>query len=327
MRHRLSGEISCILILFSLSVKCYVYNRNSNAMMRLSVFFDIDAFKKLCKSTTDVTKKSASFVMLGYPLKVVYNRVPKTGSEMLRTLFREQGVTKYHIQNKEIFVPFRLETSVQQEVVQEISYSQSPFFYERHMYFIDFQAFQQPWPVYINIIRDPVDRVVSEYYWTRKICREENRCYFDTSYLNDTLDECVGRLSADECVSSKQGINSIIAFFCGHSDICENRSELALNSAKQNIIKHYAVVGVLEELYNFLYVLENVLPRYFKGISLLYVSNGRTREETKTETKGRRLEPNEKTKEKLRKALIHEYNLYEFVKQRFHETFLQVLLF
>lgn len=309
------------------SVSCERRKNITGKSKRLYIICSQNGDETLYINISDTLKNSQLSVIKGYPLRIVYNRVPKTASEMLRTLFRDQAKQQdYFIQNKEIFVPFRLEYSVQQEVVQEISFSQLPYFYERHMYFIDFDAYQQPWPVYINIIRDPMDRVLSEYYWSRKICREEDRCYFDSAFLNETLDECVTRRSPSECISSKHGINSMIAFFCGHSEKCENHNEDALNLARQNIIKHYSVIGVLEKLYNFLFVLENLLPRHFKSITLSYMASGRARDETKTQTVGKRLEPSETTKAVLRHVLSREYELYEFVKLRFEELLRQVLL-
>ena len=49
-------------------------------------------------------------------------------------------------------------------------------------------------------------------------------------------------------------------------------SEWALNKAKQNVLRHYLLVGVTEELEDFIVVLETVLPRFFKGGSQLYKS-------------------------------------------------------
>lgn len=39
----------------------------------------------------------------------------------------------------------------------------------------------------------------------------------------------------------------------------------ALEEAKRNLQKHYFLVGVTEELNDFVEILENVLPRFFKG--------------------------------------------------------------
>ena len=46
-------------------------------------------------------------------------------------------------------------------------------------------------------------------------------------------------------------------------------NEKALLKAKQNVEKFYPVVGVLEMFNETIIVLENLLPRYFKGAALL----------------------------------------------------------
>ena len=49
-------------------------------------------------------------------------------------------------------------------------------------------------------------------------------------------------------------------------------TERALNLAKENVEKHYAVVGVLEEMNKTLTVLEHYVPRFFKGAQDVYFS-------------------------------------------------------
>ena len=49
-------------------------------------------------------------------------------------------------------------------------------------------------------------------------------------------------------------------------------TEAALRSAKDNVEKHYAVVGVLEDFNKTLTVLEHYIPRFFKGALDLYLS-------------------------------------------------------
>ena len=49
-------------------------------------------------------------------------------------------------------------------------------------------------------------------------------------------------------------------------------TEKALNKAKENVEKHYAVVGVLEEMNKTLTVLEHYIPRFFKGATDIYYS-------------------------------------------------------
>jgi len=43
-----------------------------------------------------------------------------------------------------------------------------------------------------------------------------------------------------------------------------------MQKAKENVEKHYAVVGILEEINMTLTVLEHYIPRFFKGAKKLY---------------------------------------------------------
>ena len=45
-----------------------------------------------------------------------------------------------------------------------------------------------------------------------------------------------------------------------------------MRKAKENVERHYAVVGVLEELNKTLTVLEHYVPRFFKGALDVYWS-------------------------------------------------------
>ena len=50
-------------------------------------------------------------------------------------------------------------------MVNEVLSLPQPSLYDRHVYFLDFRQFNRTQPVYINMVRDPVDRVVSRYYF------------------------------------------------------------------------------------------------------------------------------------------------------------------
>ena len=49
-------------------------------------------------------------------------------------------------------------------------------------------------------------------------------------------------------------------------------TEIAMRKAKENVEKHYAVVGLLEDLNKTLTVLEHYVPRFFKGALDTYYS-------------------------------------------------------
>ena len=50
----------------------------------------------------------------------------------------------------------------------------------------------------------------------------------------------------------------------------EFNGEWAMQQAKQHVEQHYAVVGVLEEMDITLQVLENYIPKFFKGATKVY---------------------------------------------------------
>lgn len=53
--------------------------------------------------------------------------------------------------------------------------------------------------------------------------------------------------------------------------VCRNTgSRWALEQAKYNLINEYLLVGVTEELEDFVLILEAALPRFFKGAMELY---------------------------------------------------------
>ena len=279
-----------------------------------------------CPRIEQMEYDASLLTIKGYPLYIIYNRVPKSASTTLRNLFRDQASQrKFTIYNKEIYVPFLLSTDVQREVMYELDSAKTPVFYERHMYFIFGDDFQKPQPVYINVIRDPLEQVISAYYYSRETCNTEKRCYFNTTFLNETLDDCVSKRPAERCIDASQGVISSLPFFCGNLVECEENKTFALERAKQNIIDYYTVVGIVEELYNFLFVLENLMPRYFANIRLQYMANGRTRIENVGVHRGNYTELSETSRGILTLALANEYELYEFIKQRFYAQFQQVL--
>lgn len=59
--------------------------------------------------------------------------------------------------------------------------------------------------------------------------------------------------------------------------ICRNvGSRWALEQAKYNLVNEYLLVGVTEELEDFIMILEAALPRFFKGATELYRTGRKT---------------------------------------------------
>ncbi|XP_070568988.1 uronyl 2-sulfotransferase-like isoform X2 [Ptychodera flava] len=247
--------------------------------------------------------------------RIVYNRVGKCGSrtvlEILRNLVKRNGFDLYSSQINNVT---HLSLIGQVELVNIISSLQPPFIYQRHFHFIDFPKFGAIEPVYINIIRDPVDRFISQYYFKRFGDGISNRRFYKgpPENLNMTINECV--LSNDpECRSSK--LFYIIPFFCGHDERCRTASRWSLEKAISNLEEKFLVVGFIEDLEASLQVLEILLPQMFEGAAEIYKLPAASKT-ARTSTK-HKVAATEEVRNILKSRLPYEYEFYDFAKKKF----------
>lgn len=252
-------------------------------------------------------------------LVVLYNRVPKTGS----TSF--VGVA-YELCKKNAFKVLHINITANMHVMtlnNQYKFAQNisnwnaikPALFHGHMAFLNFERLgTNKKPVYINIIRKPLDRLISYYYFLRY--GDNYRPHLVRRKHGDkiTFDECVERDQPD-CDPSNMWLQ--VPFFCGHAADCwKPGNAWALEQAKINLINYYLVVGVTEEMLDFVSVLEATLPRIFKGATEHYLSSNKSHlRQTTSKTA-----PSEKTISKIQSSTIWkmENDLYEFVLEQFH---------
>ncbi|KXJ22795.1 DnaJ-like subfamily B member 4 [Exaiptasia diaphana] len=158
----------------------------------------------------------------------------------------------------------KLTISQQMKLVAHISEIQPPFVFHGHFHFVDFSKYGSTTPIYINLIRDPIDRFVSAYYFTR-FGDGRNRTWGFKGTKSDkfrTLDECV-LSNYSECTNSNKLLYTI-PYFCGQTRGCRGSSYTSLRRAINNVVNNYLAVGVLEDVNSFIKVLERLLPAFFK---------------------------------------------------------------
>uniref|UniRef100_A0A1B0G230 Heparin sulfate O-sulfotransferase n=1 Tax=Glossina morsitans morsitans TaxID=37546 RepID=A0A1B0G230_GLOMM len=197
-------------------------------------------------------------------LVVLYNRVPKTGStSFVNIAYDLCKKNKFHVLHINVTANMHvLSLPNQITFVRNITkwHQMKPALYHGHMAFLDFSKFQiSHKPIYINIVRKPLDRLVSYYYFLRYGDNYRPNLIRKKAGNKITFDECVGLKQAD-CDPKNMWLQ--IPFFCGQAAECwEPGSKWALEQAKRNLVNEYFLVGVTEQMDDFIDLLERSLPR------------------------------------------------------------------
>ncbi|XP_057698158.1 heparan sulfate 2-O-sulfotransferase 1-like [Corythoichthys intestinalis] len=249
---------------------------------------------------------------------IIYNRVPKTASTSFTNI-------AYDLCAKNRFHVLHINTtknnpvmSIQDQMrfVHNVTSwrARKPGFYHGHVAYLDFSKYGITGkPLYINVVRDPIERLVSYYYFLR--FGDDYRPGLRRRKQGDkkTFDECVSSGGSD-CAPEKLWLQ--IPFFCGHHSECWNvGSQWALEQAKYNLVNEYLLVGVTEELEDFIMILEATLPHFFKGATDLYKNGKKSHLRKTTEKKP----PTRETVSKLQQSKIWkiENEFYEFALEQF----------
>ncbi|XP_076316337.1 heparan sulfate 2-O-sulfotransferase 1-like [Tachypleus tridentatus] len=250
---------------------------------------------------------------------VIYNRVPKTASTSLMglayDLCKQNKFYVLHINTtRNVHV---MSLTDQRRFIENVTTweDKKPALYHGHFAFLNFQRFGSTQrPIYINVIRKPLDRLVSYYYFLRYGDNFRPHAIRKKKGNTMTFDDCVKQEEKD---CSPENMWLQIPFFCGlHVDCWQPGNEWALVQAKQNLVEHYLLVGVTEELKDFVAVLEAIIPRFFLGATQQF-REGKKSHLRKTYNK---VNPIPETIQKIRSSNIWrmENEFYEFALKQFH---------
>lgn len=304
----------------------------------------VRAMMKLLQSTGEMSTLEPSRLNNTRKAKqdiVFFNRVPKVGSQTLMELLRRLSIRNnfgFHQDNVQRVETIRLAPDDQMALSSLVSSYEPPGVFIKHVCFTNLSQYGYPEPIYINLVRDPVERVISWYYYVRAPWYYvERKIMFpdlplpDPKWLKKDFEHCV--LSGDrECRYVTGEIRDGISdhrrqtmFFCGHHKDClPFNTPGALERAKRAVEQHYAVVGVLEEMNTTLAVFEKYIPRFFAGASDVYWNEI---SRYNTINKNNFKPPvSEKLKDYLRKNFTKEIEFFEFCKQRLNKQYVALKL-
>ncbi|KAG1699650.1 Heparan sulfate 2-O-sulfotransferase 1 [Nymphon striatum] len=250
--------------------------------------------------------------------RLIYNRIPKCGSTTFFNLLKALGKrNKFNHFTSNLYHKRHLTVKEQLKFVKKIKRMKAPMSMDRHIYYINFTQYEMTQPLYINVIRDPVERLISAFYYVRKSAlRSDSNSMPSKPWLDLSYERCV-KEKKKECqykFGRPDDQTLMTPYFCGQAEMCRMLGNYwALNKAKYNIENHYAVVGVLEEMNKTLVVLEKYIPSYFSGASSVYKPKSKSFHRNSSEKQNK---VSSEVKEMVKKTLSTEYELYRFVLQR-----------
>ncbi len=102
---------------------------------------------------------------------IFYNRVPKTGSSsfmgLCHKLTKENAFHTVHLNVSKNAHTLTLRDQMSFARNVTLWHQRHPGLFHGHLAFFDFATFGYRRPIYVNVIRDPLERFVSYYYFLR----------------------------------------------------------------------------------------------------------------------------------------------------------------
>ncbi|XP_055387136.1 uncharacterized protein LOC129615793, partial [Condylostylus longicornis] len=271
---------------------------------------------------------------------IFFNRVAKAGSESMLELLKylsKENKFKMKSNPPRKTISRQMGREEQLEIANYIIDIGFGIYYD-HIAWINFKELDLPKPIYFNLVRDPVERVISWYFYARSPWKAVG---FFTQFPDSEIppeewwkkdfNKCVVEHDP-ECVYEVDAVKDTVGdhrrqtlFFCGHNPDClPFNSPRAVQIAKQNVEKEFAVVGSWEDTNITLTVLEHYIPRYFRGATeIFYMHYDQITNRNKNKMKP---EIYPEVKELIRKNFTQEIEFYEWCKQRLYKQYLALVV-
>ena len=167
---------------------------------------------------------------------LLFNRVPKVGSEQLIELIRRLSeINNFGVSRAPFSEPisYQMDELEQEELAEKIYNLGSSYAYSMHFNYINFRLYGLPQPIYINMVRDPVERIISWFYyrrtpWSAVQNYKISKRFRSTQFYKKRFEGCV-RSGDPECLyregdnfeQTKSDHIRQSLYFCGHDAVCE----------------------------------------------------------------------------------------------------------
>eukprot|EP00242_Pyramimonas_sp_CCMP2087_P015139 CAMPEP_0198222516 /NCGR_PEP_ID=MMETSP1445-20131203/88476_1 /TAXON_ID=36898 /ORGANISM="Pyramimonas sp., Strain CCMP2087" /LENGTH=350 /DNA_ID=CAMNT_0043901043 /DNA_START=140 /DNA_END=1192 /DNA_ORIENTATION=- len=252
---------------------------------------------------------------------VFYNHVAQAGSEEFGNIIDKlSDKNAFRVVNSGQLDQKTISTNEQRVLGSFLTRQPCGTIFNRPIHYVNFKALDVKPPIWINMIRNPIDRLVSRFY----------HLYpgFDKAEVPRLFDKCVRKAMAEAPTSlaSRACLMPTIqlAYFCGQHPDCfvdplmtydeptrVNLLTKMRQRAEYNVLNRYLAVGLFEKLEKFMRLLQAMLPEYFKGASALWKAQ-------KEPVLKRYPHPTNETMTRLEDYYQQEMLFYRFVEDLFY---------
>ncbi|XP_017840007.1 heparan sulfate 2-O-sulfotransferase pipe-like, partial [Drosophila busckii] len=217
---------------------------------------------------------------------ILFNRLEKVGSQSLTRLLGQLGaLNNFDTYRNEIPPSKNALESFEDErtFAEDLMELPEPGAYVEHTNWMNFTAHELPKPIYINLVRHPIQKVISAYYYLRhpviyanSLLRNPNKRTQNKEFFDRSFNDCVRQRIKPDCVFDPHVLfngdwRRFTLHLCGNQEVCYNfNSEMATQIAKAHVEREYAVVGSWEDTNITLAVLEAYIPRFFAKATETY---------------------------------------------------------
>lgn len=200
------------------------------------------------------------------PRTIFYNRIGKAGSSSLLSWIStmtkaDEGLKFFHNDDtaSERFTPEEEKAFAKKFETLYASFERNVV--EKHTYWVDHARHGAPRPSYINMMRDPAKRWISQYHFWRELQGVFGK---EVRELGYSIDECLA-MTKETTTYTCPMANYQTLYLCGHDpEVCTNPvTEATFQRAMYNLVHEYDVVGPLEALDLYRVVLARMYPTYF----------------------------------------------------------------
>lgn len=308
-----------------------IYSQQLREVRKLTQANDIENVKASIFYTYDQTKWNWQNINFKRQIPntrfVFHNKLPKSGSstmnQLLKTLSRRNKFNFAKVEPAQIPNDrFDLEKPLVR-FVQDTK--QEPFFLLKHHFIFNFTKHGLRQPTMVNVVRDPTDWFVSQYYFRRYGWERDknNRNSFIGSEEDRerTVDECI-KMELAECIKPSY---KYIQYICGNHPHCRTvdvSSELkakANEMAKSQVLRQFFMIGILEQFVDTLQIFQKMLPSYYSGVIDIWNSDFLQAKRNSTKTMNRKELSLDSRKFLMLGPLKWETDLYVFVRALFNE--------